>query len=71
MNVEEFFEKQKGISVDAARNAGARYTAIDICRFAKKYHENEKDAIIDEIINMYVPDGNPEIWLNKIQNLKK
>lgn len=41
MNIENYFEQEKGITVDAARNAGARYTAIDICRFAKKYHESE------------------------------
>ncbi len=70
MTIEEFFEQQKGIPVDAARNANARYTAIDICRFAKKYHESERESMIDEIINMYVPDGNPEVWLNKIRDLK-
>lgn len=41
MNIENYFEQEKGITVDAARNAGARYTAIDICKFAKKYHESE------------------------------
>lgn len=41
MNIENYFEQEKGITVDAARNAGAKYTAIDICRFAKKYHESE------------------------------
>ena len=41
MNIENYFEQEKGITVDSARNAGARYTAIDICRFAKKYHESE------------------------------
>ena len=41
MNIETYFEEQKGITVDAARNAGARYTAINICRFAKNYHESE------------------------------
>ena len=28
------------------------------------------DDLIDEIIKMYVPSGNPEIWLNKIQKLR-
>ena len=41
MNIETYFEEQKGITVDAARNAGARYTAIDLCRFAKNYHESK------------------------------
>ena len=41
MNIENYFEQEKGITVDSARNAGARYTAIDICRFAKLYHESE------------------------------
>ena len=26
--------------------------------------------LLDEVIHMYVPDGNPEIWLNKIQKLR-
>jgi hypothetical protein len=25
--------------------------------------------LLDEVIKMYVPDGNPEIWLNKIEKL--
>jgi DNA-directed RNA polymerase alpha subunit len=41
MNVEKFFEQQKGITVDAARNANVRYTAIDMCKFAQLYHNNE------------------------------
>jgi hypothetical protein len=28
------------------------------------------DDLIDEIIKMYVPSGNPEIWLDKIQKLR-
>ncbi len=28
------------------------------------------DDLLDEVIKMYVPDGNPEIWLNKIQNIR-
>jgi len=26
--------------------------------------------LLDVVISMYVPDGNPEIWLNKIQKLR-
>ena len=26
--------------------------------------------LIDEIVKMYVPDGNPEIWLHKIQQMR-
>ena len=52
MNIETYFEEQKGITVDAARNAGARYTAIDICRFAKNYHESEvKNLEIQRVSN--------------------
>lgn len=29
------------------------------------------DDLIEEIINMYVPDGNPERWLDKIQTLRE
>ena len=51
MNIETYFEEQKGITVDAARNAGARYTAIDICRFAKKYHESKvKNLDIQRVV---------------------
>lgn len=28
------------------------------------------DDLMDEIVKMYVPDGNPEIWLHKIQKLR-
>ncbi len=45
MNIEDYFEEVKGITVDAARNCGARYTAIDICRFAKKYHERQVEIL--------------------------
>lgn len=41
MNIENYFEQEKGITVDAARAAGAKYTAIDMCKFAKNYHESE------------------------------
>lgn len=44
MDVEKFFEEQKGITVDAAMNAFAKYTAIDLCRFAQKYHEYANDT---------------------------
>lgn len=30
----------------------------------------QRNKILDEVINIYVPDGNPEIWLHKIQKLK-
>ena len=36
----------------------------------KMTEEEMTIALIDEIIKMYVPDGNPEIWLNKIQKLR-
>jgi len=49
MNIEEYFEQEKGITVDAARNAGARYTAIDICKFAKNYNKSEAKSIIEYI----------------------
>ena len=28
------------------------------------------DDLMDEIVKMYIPDGNPERWLDKIQALK-
>lgn len=33
--------------------------------------EELRNSLIDEIVAMYVPDGNPENWLNKIQALRK
>ena len=66
MNIEDYFEEVKGITVDAARNCRAKYTAIDICKFAKNYHErqveilnlqrvsvNEMAVCDDEIHNTY------------------
>jgi len=38
-------------------------------RISETINEARKD-VIDEIIKMYVPDGNPEIWLNKINKLR-
>ena len=29
------------------------------------------DDLIDEIVKMYVPDGNTEIWLHKIKKLRE
>ena len=36
---------------------------------SKAINEARMD-IIDDIIEMYVPDGNPEFWLNKISKLR-
>ena len=38
-------------------------------RISESINEARKD-VIDEIIKMYVSDGNPEIWLNKINKLR-
>jgi hypothetical protein len=40
MEIEKFFEEEKGITVDAALNIYEGYTAIDMCKFAKKYHDS-------------------------------
>jgi len=64
MNIENYFEQEKGITVDAARNAGARYTAIDICRFAKKYHESEVKNLSS---NTMLADRLPELFRNFIR----
>ena len=29
------------------------------------------NELLGEVIEMYVPDGNPEVWFNKILNLRK
>ena len=33
--------------------------------------ESHNNELLGEVIEMYVPDGNPEVWLNKILNLRK
>lgn len=38
-------------------------------RIAETINDVKKD-VIDEIISLYVPDGNPEIWLSKIKSLR-
>lgn len=38
MSVEDFFEFEKGITVDAAFKCRAKYTSVDMCRFADVYH---------------------------------
>lgn len=43
-DVENFFEKEKGLTVDSAKIEGARYTAIDMCNFAQKYKSVEADV---------------------------
>lgn len=48
MKVEKFFEQKKGITVYFATKFSARYTAIDICKFAKDYHEIEQSG---ELLN--------------------
>ncbi len=54
MEIEKFFEEQKGITVNAARIACAKYTAIDLCRFAKKYLESTEllQCLIDAQIEL-------------------
>ncbi len=45
MNINDYFKQQKGITVDAAFSCGAKYTAIDMCNFAKRYLEDQLQAI--------------------------
>ena len=60
MNIEDFFQESKGLSVQDATNASARYTAIDICRFAKAYHKSESDTTLSlpDIRNKLSPISN-------------
>lgn len=53
MSIEDFFEQEKGITIDAARNSNARYTAIDMAKFAKKYHEEMSFNNIFQIKNAF------------------
>jgi hypothetical protein len=47
-----------------------------IIRKAEQLAEEEKAIndikrdVIDEVISLYVPCGNPEVWLNKIKSLR-
>jgi hypothetical protein len=38
-------------------------------RIAETINDVKRD-VMDEIISLYVPDGNPEVWLNKIKSLR-
>ena len=49
MDIKDYFEQRKGLTVDSAFRNGARYTAIDICKFAKDYHEQAmKNVVLDD-----------------------
>jgi hypothetical protein len=39
-------------------------------RIAETINDVKRD-VIDEIISLYVPDGNPEVWLYKIKSLRE
>ncbi len=62
MNIERYFEQKKGITIDAARIAGAKYTAIDICKFAKKYHESEEKELLYTFIAEIKKEFANENW---------
>ena len=50
MNIEKYFKDNKGITVDEAFKCGMKYTAIDLCRFAKKYSERtEMHQVLKEV----------------------
>lgn len=38
-------------------------------RIAETINDVKRD-VIDEIISIYVHDGNPEVWLSKIKSLR-
>jgi hypothetical protein len=39
--------------------------------FKEQIVQREQNVrLLNEVIDMYVPDGNPEVWLNKIQKLR-
>lgn len=52
--LEKFFEEKKGITIDAAFKHGARYTAVDMARFAKEFcqHKLKKDLMEDDWISI-------------------
>lgn len=61
MNIETFFKKEKGIKVDAAFKFGAKYTAVDMCKFAEKYltenSNNFSKEQVDEMLLLCVEFG--------------
>ena len=62
MDIEQFFEQEKGITIDAARNSNARYTAIDMARFAEKYMKSNKPSQpkLDALLELAVEFGYKE-----------
>lgn len=50
MEVKSFFLQEKGITVDAAFLVGGKYTAVDVCRFAEKYHEQAESKSIENAL---------------------
>ena len=55
MNIEQYFKDKKGITIDDAFRSGMRYTSIDLCKFAKKFSEqndkkyNEMYEVLKEV----------------------
>ena len=39
MDVKDYFKQQKGITVDSTSKVGGKYTALDMCEFARSYHK--------------------------------
>jgi hypothetical protein len=60
MTPKQFIEKQ-----DNGYVAGD-YTPSEVCEFMNDYARH----IIDEVLKLYVPDGNPIVWKEKILELR-
>lgn len=43
----------------------------EIEQYATSREQEAVNNLIDEIVKLYVPDGNPKAWLDKIIKLKK
>ena len=78
MNIEKYFKFSKGITVGAAFKCGMKYTAIDLCRFAKKYSErNDKqhaemhEALKDVHTDITIVGEVSHATLDKIKSLLK
>jgi hypothetical protein len=56
MNAREYFKDKKGITPEVAFKCDAKYTAIDIVRFAEEYHQQKSQEEAEERYKEAVKD---------------
>jgi hypothetical protein len=52
MDAAEFFKQKKGISMESAFSLHAKYTSVDVCRFAEKYHKEASKDLLEALQEM-------------------